>query len=91
MYEHKLSNFEKAFNSIIKEHQEDEKEDAILQREITNIVMKGGVNEDNLQQVVTDIMEKVQAHCDMMSNNARDKAYSDGKEAGLDAAYHVQS
>ena len=87
MYEHKLSNFEKAFNSIIKEHQEDEKEDAILQREITNIVLKGGVNEDNLQQVVADIMDKVKAHCDMMSN----EAYSTGKEAGLDAAYQSQS
>lgn len=87
MYEHKLSNFEKLFNSVIKEHQEDEREDAILQREITNIVLKGGVNEDNLQQVVADIMDKVKAHCDMMSN----EAYSTGKEAGLDAAYQAQS
>ena len=87
MYEHKLSNFEKLFNSVIKEHQEDEKEDAILQREITSIVLKGGVNEDSLQQVVAAIMEKVKAHCDMMSN----EAYSTGKEAGLDAAYQAQS
>jgi len=90
MYEHKLSNFEKAFLTIVNEHQQDEKEDAILAREIKDIVLRGGVNEDALEEVLADIMNKVKAHCDMMSNNARDEAYSAGKEAGLDAAYHSQ-
>ena len=90
MYEHKLSNFEKAFLTIVNEHQQDEKEDAILATEIKDIVLRGGVNEDALEEVLADIMNKVKAHCDMMSNNARDEAYSAGKEAGLDAAYHSQ-
>jgi hypothetical protein len=90
MYEHKLSNFEKAFLTIVKEHKEDEKEDAILAEEIKNILLQGGIDEDNLENVITSIMEKVQAHCDKMSEDARDQAYSAGKEAGLDAAYHSQ-
>lgn len=86
MYEHKLSNFEKAFLSFVKEHKEDEKEDAILAGEIKALVAQGGVSEDRLQEVVAAIMEKVQAHCEKMSEDA----YSAGKEAGLDAAYHSQ-
>lgn len=90
MYEHKLSNFEKAFLTIVKEHKQDEKEDAMLAREIKALVAQGGVSEDRLEEVVASIMEKVQAHCDKMSNDAREEAYSAGKEAGLDAAYHSQ-
>lgn len=91
MYEHKLTDFQKAFISIIKEHQQDEKEDAILEREIKLIVAKCGAKRDKLEEAVAMIMDKVKAHCDMMSNNARDEAYSAGKEAGLDAAYQAQS
>lgn len=91
MYEHKLSNFEKAFFSIINEHQQDEKEDARLEGEIKSIVASCGANGAKLEEAVANIMEKVKAHCDMMSNNARDEAYSAGKEAGLDAAYQAQS
>ena len=86
MYEHKLSDFEKAFNSIIKEHQQDEKEDARLEGEIKAIVASCGANGDKLEEAVAAIMEKVKAHCDMMSN----EAYSAGKEAGLDASYQSQ-
>jgi hypothetical protein len=90
MYEHKLSNFEKAFLTIVNEHQQDEKEDARLAAEIKNLIAVGGVSGDKLEEIVASIMEKVQAHCDKMSNDAREEAYSAGKEAGLDAAYHSQ-
>jgi hypothetical protein len=86
MYKHKLSNFQKTFNSLIKEHQQDEKEDARLEGEIKAIVASCGADGDKLEEAVAAIMEKVKAHCDMMSN----EAYSSGKEAGLDAAYQAQ-
>lgn len=80
MYEHKLSNFEKAFVSLIKEHQEDEKEDARLKAEIKAIVAGCGADADKLEEAVADIMEKVKAHCDMMSKDSYTKGYQKGKD-----------
>lgn len=80
MYEHKLSNFEKAFVSLIKEHQEDEKEDARLEGEIKSLVASCGADADKLEEVVADIMDKVKAHCDMMSQDSYKKGYQKGKD-----------
>ena len=80
MYEYKLSNFEKAFKSFIKEHQEDEKEDARLEGEIKAIVASCGANGDKLEEAVAAIMEKVKAHCDMMSKDSYTKGYQKGKD-----------